>query len=69
MRVALHALQTTDRSITEIAFDAGYEYAGNFATAFRRTFGFAPRTVRGQAAGSERWPTDLPVSGSRIAQS
>jgi AraC-like DNA-binding protein len=43
---ALNLLRTTDGSIAQIAFDAGYEHAGNFATAFKRTFGFSPREAR-----------------------
>lgn len=46
MEHALHQLRTTDLSITEIAFDAGYEHPSNFATAFKRTFGFSPRAGR-----------------------
>lgn len=50
MERALDQLRTTDRSITEIAFDAGYEHPGNFATAFRRSFGCSPRHSRSQFA-------------------
>jgi len=46
MEQALRQLRTTDLSITEIAFDAGYEHPSNFATAFKRTFGFSPRAGR-----------------------
>ncbi|MES2495584.1 MAG: AraC family transcriptional regulator [Pseudomonadota bacterium] len=46
MEQALRQLRTTDLSITEIAFDAGYEHPSNFATAFKRTFGFSPRVGR-----------------------
>lgn len=46
MEQALRQLRTTDLSITEIAFDAGYEHSSNFATAFKRTFGFSPRDGR-----------------------
>ena len=46
MEQALVQLRTTDQSITEIAFDAGYEHPSNFATAFKRTFGFSPRDGR-----------------------
>lgn len=46
MEQALRQLRTTDLSITEIAFDAGYEHPSNFATAFKRTFGFSPKVGR-----------------------
>lgn len=44
-------LETTDTSVTEIAFDVGYEYSSNFTTAFRRHFGVTPRTAREAARG------------------
>ncbi len=43
---ALRQLCNTDASITEVAFNAGYEHPSNFATAFKRTFGFSPRLAR-----------------------
>lgn len=45
---ARRQLETTDMPVTEIAFNAGYEHPTNFATAFKRTFGFPPRIVRDQ---------------------
>jgi AraC-like DNA-binding protein len=39
-------LETTDRSITEIAFDVGYDYSSNFTTAFKRRFGITPSLTR-----------------------
>lgn len=46
MALAKRQLLDTDASITEIAFDAGYEHPGNFATAFKRTFGYSPKMAR-----------------------
>lgn len=46
MANARRQLQDTEASITEIAFDAGYEHPSNFATAFRRTFGHPPKMER-----------------------
>lgn len=46
MERAKELLETTDRSITEIAFDVGYEYSSNFATAFKRHYGITPRAAR-----------------------
>ncbi len=52
MELALKMLRDTDNSITEIAFNAGYDHPGNFSTAFKRTFGFSPRKARfGDARG------------------
>lgn len=41
-------LTETDQSILEVGFAVGYEDANNFSTAFRRTFGMAPRAYRHQ---------------------
>jgi AraC-like DNA-binding protein len=47
MSHALTLLQTTDRPISQIALDTGYESASRFAVRFRQRFGFAPTAVRG----------------------
>ena len=49
MEQAKKLLETTDVSVTEIAFDVGYEYSSNFTTAFRRHFGVTPRAARDAA--------------------
>lgn len=46
MEKAKSLLEETDLSITEIAFQVGYEYSSNFTTAFKRFFGVTPRTTR-----------------------
>lgn len=46
MECAKELLESTDCSITEIAFDVGYEYSSNFATAFKRHYGITPRAAR-----------------------
>jgi AraC-like DNA-binding protein len=46
MDQAKHLLEKTERSITEIAFDVGYEYSSNFTTAFKRRFGITPSVAR-----------------------
>jgi AraC-like DNA-binding protein len=49
MDQAMRQLRETDISITQIAYDAGYEHPSNFATAFKRTYGFSPRLTRSRA--------------------
>jgi AraC-like DNA-binding protein len=39
-------LLETELSITQIALEVGYEYAGNFTTAFKRYFGVPPNVIR-----------------------
>jgi AraC-like DNA-binding protein len=39
-------LLETELSITQIALEVGYEYAGNFTTAFKRYFGVPPNVMR-----------------------
>ena len=46
MDEAKRLLETTERSITEVAFDVGYEYSSNFTTAFKRRFGITPSAAR-----------------------
>ena len=46
MEFAAKLLEATDRSITDIAFEIGYDYPSNFTTAFKRHFGVPPRSVR-----------------------
>lgn len=43
---AFDRLSNSDATISEIAFDAGYDHPSNFATAFKRTFGVSPRAAR-----------------------
>jgi len=50
MEFAAKLLEATDRSITEIAFEVGYDYPSNFTTAFKRHFGVPPRSVRQSGA-------------------
>ena len=46
MDQAKELLEKTERSITEIAFDVGYDYSSNFTTAFKRRFGITPSLAR-----------------------
>lgn len=52
MEHAKMLLETTEESITGIAFEVGYEYSSNFTTAFRRHFGITPKTAREASRGS-----------------
>ncbi|WP_237152716.1 helix-turn-helix transcriptional regulator [Oryzibacter oryziterrae] len=47
MSFALTLLQSTDRSVTTIAFDVGYASPSRFAARFRARFGAAPLDLRG----------------------
>ncbi len=46
MAHALTLLQATDRPITQVAYDVGYESASRFSTRFRDRFGCAPSDIR-----------------------
>ena len=46
MSKAQTLLHESELSITQIAFEVGYEYSGNFTTAFRRYFGVPPSLMR-----------------------
>lgn len=46
MNTALTMLQSTDRSVAQIAQDVGYSSQSKFASRFRKNFGFVPTMVR-----------------------
>ena len=46
MAYALSHLQTTRRSIDDIAHACGYASASRFAVRFRQRFGLSPRALR-----------------------
>jgi AraC family transcriptional regulator len=43
---ARHLLRATDRSVTDICFETGFESLGSFSSLFRRTYGVAPGDCR-----------------------
>lgn len=49
----LMLLQTTEKAITEVAFDCGYESPSRFAARFRERFGCTPSAVRGEMGNAE----------------
>lgn len=49
MNKACELLQTTDMSITQIAFEVGYEFSSNFTNAYKRYFGTTPSNTRRKA--------------------
>lgn len=52
MNHALRLLADSSASITDIALDLGYEYPGNFSTAFRKLYGVSPSLLRKQRQGA-----------------
>jgi len=47
---AFAQLKAGDRSIKQIAWQAGYDHPTSFTHAFRRRFGVTPRSVRSREA-------------------
>lgn len=50
---ARHLLTASDRSITDVCYETGFESLGSFSSLFRRTYGIAPsecRAARGRRA-------------------
>lgn len=52
MHRALMLLQSTDRPVTRIAFDVGYDSPSRFAVRFRERFGHPPTAIRAGALES-----------------
>lgn len=46
MRRAECLLRSTARSVAQVAYEVGYDFPGNFTTAFKRFFGTLPRSSR-----------------------
>lgn len=51
MNKAKELLTTTDLSITQIAFEVGYEFSSNFTTSFKRHFSVTPSSIRKNHVG------------------
>jgi len=51
---AMLALRSTDRSVTDIALEAGWLCPSKFAAAFRRRFGLSPGEARRAAAAQQK---------------
>lgn len=61
MMRAGHDLRLNDRSVTEIALDAGYESAEGFARAFKQCFGISPSAYRRTMAPPPFRPTNIHI--------
>lgn len=53
---AMALLRDTERPITEIAFDTGWESLGSFGRTFRDIAGASPRSVRARARAAPSMP-------------
>jgi hypothetical protein len=54
LHAASRLLLTTDRSVTDVCFDVGYESLGSFVTKFTATFGVPPQRLRQLAAALDQ---------------
>jgi AraC-like DNA-binding protein len=54
MTAALYLLQSTDKPVTEIALDVGYDSASRFSVRFRARFDFSPSEIRGHRRDYDR---------------
>jgi AraC-like DNA-binding protein len=64
MTTAFALLKTTNRSVTQIAVDVGYDSASRFAVRFRVCFGVSPSEVRGHHRYSDRNGTKSDRNGA-----
>lgn len=55
-------LRTSGQSISEIAFDSGFENTSHFSRAFKQYFGYPPTAARDQQ--TERLSTEVELSGN-----
>lgn len=53
LRLAVRMLLDTQRPVTEIAYDVGFQDLSNFVRTFHRVVGCSPRAYRQRAAGHE----------------
>jgi AraC-like DNA-binding protein len=51
MHKAKTLLRNSDKSVSQIAADLGYEHASSFITAYKRSFGATPKAFRRLTAG------------------
>lgn len=59
LNTASRLLLTTERRVTDVCYDVGYESLGTFVATFTRTFGLPPQRLREVAAAlRDPWPRD-----------
>ncbi len=56
---AAHLLQTTDQSVTEVAFQCGFEDSSYFARCFRQRLGVSPRAFKTSARPDDLNPNAI----------
>jgi transcriptional regulator GlxA family with amidase domain len=61
-------LRDTDLSITDIAFQTGWQSLGTFGRTFRDITGESPRAVRARHRSAPRKQADVPVCFARAAE-
>lgn len=65
---AMHQLQWTDRSVTDICMEVGFSSLGTFSRTFRRIVGRSPREFRDAAGRPPGFvPASFAMKWSRIA--
>ena len=66
---AMHLLQWTDRSVTDVCMEVGFASLGTFSRTFRAIVGASPRTFRDASTRPEGFvPTAFGMKWSRITE-
>jgi AraC-like DNA-binding protein len=68
LQLAARLLQTTRRTVLEIAAEVGYDSEASFNRAFKRYFGLPPGQFRRMSAGSLRTTRPASRNGSAVAR-
>lgn len=66
MTAALYLLQSTDKPVTQIALEVGYDSASRFSARFRARFDFSPSEIRGHHRDYDRIGTKSERHGAAV---